>query len=198
MVYSIAILHSIVEFHRSTSFSIYVVVEGRRLLRWHGIEKKAWMPFSVFHSWLERLLVFFFLAWLACLGSRNSSRHTSSVRQRGSRKTLTTPWIDPHCTAAASVLAWPPQPPPAPVAWLQPLLFSSFPTNHHQPTPSASLIDSCQERASTQLDKWGCQCSFSSSASFWGCSRGCGGCWQQLEAMEGESSQHHAILLLTI
>ena len=151
------------------------------------------MPFSVFHSWLERLLVFFFLAWLALAVETAAATRHLSVREALGRR-----WRHPGSIPTALQPPRPPQPqpPPAPVAW-QPLLFSSFPTNHHQPTPSASLIDSCQERASTQLDKWGCQCSFSSSASFWGCSRGCGG-WQQLEAMEGESSQHHAILLLAI
>ena len=85
MVYSIAILHSIVEFHRSTSFSIYVVVEGRRLLRWHGIEKKA-MPFSVFHSWLERLLVFFFLARLALAVETAAATRHLSVREALGRR----------------------------------------------------------------------------------------------------------------
>ena len=151
------------------------------------------MPFSVFHSWLERLLVFFFLAWLACLGSRNSSRHPSSVRQRGSRKTLTTPWIDPHCTAAAST-----------ASTASPSLYGSLSSSLVFPpiTISPHLLRVWLTAAKKELlPSWTSEAAnalFRHQPLSEAASRGCGGCWQQLEAMEGESSQHHAILLLAI
>ena len=153
------------------------------------------MPFSVFHSWLERLLVFFFLAWLACLGSRNSSRHPSSVRQRGSRKTLTTPWIDPplHCSSLHGLHSLP-----------QPLWHGSLSSSLVFPpiTISPHLLRVWLTAAKKELlPSWTSEAAnalFRHQPLSEAASRGCGGCWQQLEAMEGESSQHHAILLLAI
>ena len=114
-----------------------LVVEGFN----SGIEKKA-MPFS-FHSWLERLPFSSSLASLAETAAQPSATRHLSVREALGRR-----WRHPGSIPASTVASHA----SLTVGCSSSLSSSSFPTNHHQPTPSTSLIDSCQERAS--LPSW--------------------------------------------
>ena len=148
------------------------------------------MPFSVFHSWLERLLVFFFLAWLALAVETAAATRHLSVREALGRR-----WRHPGSIPTALQPLWPPQPPSPQPLWHASSLSSSlvFPPITISPHLLRVWLTAAKKEL---LPSW---TSEAANALFrhqplWGCSRGCGG-WQQLEAMEGESSQHHAIAI---